>query len=116
MAVSPAAEARTRGTGAPREQMRKEAMLFEQAFAIAHGMVMALDEDVWPFAWQHAGRGKWARADGENARGLAERGKLGEERRNSSSVSGGQSGATSVPSMPCGLIAVCELIRRSPAK
>ncbi len=89
---------------AMREQMRKKAMLLEQALAIAHRAVMALDEDAWSRFQSRshdAGRGKRARAYGENARRARRAREIRARRaRSSSSVSGGQSGATSVPSMP----------------
>jgi len=43
-------------------QMRKKAMFFEQAFNIAHGAVMALDEDSAARGAHHSGGGKRARA------------------------------------------------------
>jgi hypothetical protein len=49
------------------EQMCEETMLLEQAFAIAHELVVTLDEDVGFFCGNHAGGGKRARAHGENA-------------------------------------------------
>ena len=62
---------------AVRQQMREKTMLLEQALAIAHGVVMALDEDVRLFCGDDAGRGKRARADGENALWLAQAREIG---------------------------------------
>ena len=62
---------------AVRQQMSEETMLLEQAFAIAHGLVMALDEDVRLFCGDDAGRGKRARAFGENALWLAQAREIG---------------------------------------
>ena len=83
------------------EQMREKTMLLEQALAIAHGCVMALDEDV---AVSFVATTPAA----ENGRGLTVRmrsgspsaGNWARSARTSASVSGGQSGGTSVPSMP----------------
>ena len=61
------------------QQMREKTMLLEQALAIAHGMVMALDEDVGFFCSDNAGRGERARAHGENALWSPKRGKLAEQ-------------------------------------
>ena len=71
----------TRHGHAARPQMREKAVLLEQSFAIAHGAVMALDEDallrsVIGARGDDAGSRKWAWADGEDARGLADPGKL----------------------------------------
>ena len=76
----------TRNRRAVRKQMREESMLLEQAFAIAHGAVMALDEDalirsVFAAHGHDAGRGKWARARRMRiSYRLAEIGELGEKR------------------------------------
>jgi hypothetical protein len=60
--------------------MRKKTMFLEQTLAIAHGMVMALDEDVGFFCGDNAGRRKRARAHSENALRSPKRGELGEQR------------------------------------
>ena len=62
------------------QQMREKAVLLEQAFAIAHGLMMALDEDFGFICSDNAGRGKRARAHGENALWSPKRGKLAEQR------------------------------------
>ena len=65
-------------------KMGEKTMLLEQAFAIAHGAVMALDEDalvgsvIGPRR-HDTGRGKRARAHGEDARRLAELREIGRE-------------------------------------
>ena len=93
-----------RNRSAARSRCAEEAMLFMQSLAIAHGTVMALDED--------AGIARAATTPAaDKGRGLTERMRVGSPStgnwarsvRNSASVSGGQSGATSVPSMPWAL-------------
>ncbi len=81
MAVSPLVEARTRGTArAICEQMGKKAVFLEQTFAIAHGAVMAFDEDAAVLCSDYSSRGKWARAEGDDVRGFTQLRKLGEKR------------------------------------
>ena len=59
--------------------MREETVFFEQAFAIAHGAMMPLDENRTAGRGHNAGRGERARAHSEDARGLAQRGKASEK-------------------------------------
>ena len=55
-------------------------MLFKQAFRIAHQAMMALDKDSRITGNNHAGSGKRARAYGDNADRLAQRGKFRDQR------------------------------------
>jgi hypothetical protein len=47
-------------------QVDKEAMFLKQAFGIAHGAVMALDEESAIFGTDDSRSGERARADGQN--------------------------------------------------
>ena len=60
--------------------MREKSVLLKQSLAIAHGAVMALDEDLSIARGDDACRGKGAWADGEDADGFAKRGKLSQKR------------------------------------
>jgi hypothetical protein len=78
-----------------------EAMLLQQSLRIAHRPVMALDEDPPAPRCHHAGRRKRPRAHGQNLYRLAASREIVSRARTSAKFSGGQSGSTSVPSMPC---------------